>query len=81
MKNKMKESPNQTTRILWHLKAGHKLTAMDALKLFNCWRLSGRILTIRKMGFLIKTDLITTPTKKVIAEYSLMKGSYQTTLF
>ena len=81
MKNTMQKTPTQTTKILLYLKEGNKITGMGALKLFNCWRLSGRILEIRKMGFKIKTDYITTPSNKVIAEYKLMKGCYQTNLF
>ena len=78
--NCYKENPNQTTRVLWHLKAGHKLTALDALNLFGCWRLGARIHNIRAMGFNVKTDLITTSTKKVIAEYSMGKNYRQTQL-
>ena len=76
----MKENPNQTTKILLYLKEGNKITGMDALKLFNCWRLGARIFSIRKMGFNVKTDLITTESKKVIAEYSMGKNYTQTQL-
>ena len=80
MKNKMQENPNQTTKILLYLKEGNKITGMDALNLFGCWRLGARIHNIRAMGFNVKTDLITTSTKKVIAEYSMGKNYRQTQL-
>ena len=80
MENKMQENPNQTTKILLYLKEGNKITGMDALKLFNCWRLGARIFNIRAMGFNVKTDLITTENGKVIGQYSLIKGYIQTRL-
>lgn len=77
----MKENPTQTTKILLYLKEGNKLTGMDALNLFNCWRLGARIFQIREMGFNVIMKLITTNTGKVIGEYSLGKNYTQTKLF
>ena len=77
----MQKNPTQTTRVLWHLKAGHKLTALDALNLFGCWRLGARIWDIKEMGFNVKMKLITTSTGKVVGEYSLGNTYKQTNLF
>jgi len=81
MKNTYKENPSQTTQILWHLKAGYSLTPIDALNMFGCFRLGARIWDIKKMGFNVKSKLITTNTNKVVAEYSLGKNYIQGKLF
>ena len=81
MKNKFKENPSQKTRILLYMKAGNKITGMEALNLFDCWRLPARIGEIKKMGFDVNMELITTNTKKVIGEYSMGKNYMQTQLF
>ena len=79
--NCYKKNPNQTTKILLYLKEGNKITGMDALNLFGCWRLGARIWDIKQMGFKIKSELITTNTNKVVAEYELIKGYTQGKLF
>lgn len=76
----MKTNPNQTTKILLHLKAGKKITGMDALNLFGCWRLGARIFDIKEMGFNVNMKLITTSTGKVIGQYSMGKEFVQTRL-
>jgi hypothetical protein len=40
----------QNEQILNYLKTGHSLTAMDALKLFGCFRLAARIADLKEMG-------------------------------
>ena len=81
MKNTMQKNPTQTTQILLYLKEGNKITGMDALNLFGCWRLGARIWDIKQLGFNVNRELITTSTKKVIAEYSLGKTYTQGKLF
>jgi hypothetical protein len=61
---------SQTNRILNHLKQGKKLTPLQALQKFDCFRLAARINEIRAAGKRIKTDTITRNGKK-IAQYSL----------
>ena len=39
---------SQKQQIRTYLEMGKKLTAMDALNLFGCWNLKGRIYDIRK---------------------------------
>lgn len=48
----------QTNAILSHLKSGHSITAIEALDLFQCFRLAGRINDLRKEGHNIKTTTI-----------------------
>ena len=51
-----------------YLKSGKKLTALDALRRFGTWRLSGRIYELRRGGLAIKTELVKRGEKR-IAEY------------
>lgn len=61
---------SQATRILAHLKAGKKLTPLQALNKFGCLRLSGRVLELRQAGYQIKTRLVRKGRSRV-AEYSI----------
>lgn len=62
---------SQKQRILTYLYSGRTLTSLQALKKFNCWRLSGRIAELRDAGIWVKTEMILTKTGKNIARYSL----------
>lgn len=65
---------SQTNRIKEHLLAGNKITALDALHLFGCLRLSGRIHNLRhEHGLNIKSNLIEVNGKR-IAEYSIQQN-------
>jgi len=55
--------------ILAYLMTGKSITDMEALLMFDCRRLSGRIYNLRKLHN-IETEMITTPTGKRIAKYS-----------
>jgi len=61
---------SQNKQILSHLRNGNRLTPLEALTLFNCFRLSGRIYDLKKSGHDIKTTIING--KKKFAEYSLV---------
>lgn len=61
----------QNQEILQYLKKGGTLTQLEAADRFKCWRLSGRILDLRRKGFDIRTRLIKTSTGKIVAEYYL----------
>ena len=62
---------SQTNKIKEHLLAGNKITALDALHLYGCLRLSGRIHDLRhEHGLNIKSNLIEIEGKR-IAEYSI----------
>ncbi len=62
---------SQELEILMELKRGKKITPLDALKRFGCFRLASRISDLRKQGYEIKTAMIETKTQKHIAQYSL----------
>lgn len=60
----------QTERILAHLAAGRAITPLQALEKYNCWRLSGRILDLRRRGHSIVTTKVTRG-GKTFASYTL----------
>ena len=61
---------SQNSRILAWLKKGRTLTPRQALDLFDCLRLSGRIWELRDAGWDIKMRLKAVgPNKKYVAEY------------
>lgn len=52
----MKKSQN--TQILKALKKGARITPIDALKRFGCFRLSARISDLRKAGHKVKVRMV-----------------------
>ena len=65
-------SASQTARIKAALLRGEKLTPMDALRRFGCFRLGVRIWELRhKCGMDIKAVRHTTESGKTVAAYSL----------
>jgi hypothetical protein len=63
--------PSQNNLILKALKRGAKLTPIDALARFGCFRLSARILDLKAAGHNIKTKIIKSANGKQFAQYSL----------
>ncbi len=61
---------SQNNKILEWLKSGHSITPIDALKMFGCFRLSGRIHFLKSKGHDIKTNIVEMNDKK-FAEYTL----------
>lgn len=64
----MKKSQDQ--RILDYLLSGGKLTPIDALRKFGCFRLSARIYKIRKKHRVL-SELVKVKSGKVVSEYSI----------
>lgn len=70
---------SQTKQILEYLRTGKKLTPLDALQLFGCFRLSARISELRDMGRDMGFEIITDKkevtdkfgNKKYVGEYWL----------
>jgi hypothetical protein len=60
----------QTQQILKHLEKGNKLTSLEALSLFGCFRLAARVQELRDVGHEVKSQLIKIKGKR-IAEYWL----------
>jgi hypothetical protein len=61
----------QKEKIKKHLMKGKSLTAIQALNLFNCFRLAARIADLRNEGMKIYTENYMLKSGKVIAKYSL----------
>ena len=66
----MKTTPSQNSRILKHLMKGKTLNPLQALNLFDCFRLSARVKNLKHDGFPILTTMITKGGKR-FAQYSL----------
>lgn len=45
-------------KILYHLIKGNRLTALQALTMFGCFRLGARIFDLKKFGHDIETEMI-----------------------
>ncbi len=65
------QSRSQSIEILRALQAGQKLTPIEALNRFGCFRLGARIYDLKKQGFSIKSKMVETRDGKRVAEYSL----------
>ena len=63
--------PTQAGRILEHLRAGNRLTALEALELFQCFRLAARIHELRAQHWAIQERTVETRGGKRVAEYWL----------
>lgn len=62
-------SASQNKRIEAWLNAGHRITQLEALNLFGCFRLASRIHDLRDSGMDIKMERIITPSGKRVAQY------------
>jgi hypothetical protein len=62
---------SQNKQIADYLNKGKKLTPIDALNKFGCFRLASRINDLRNDGMKISTKIIKLENKKQIAQYSL----------
>lgn len=49
---------SQNKQIAEYMKSGKKITSLDALYLFSCFRLSARIDNLKKEGMDIKSETI-----------------------
>ena len=62
---------SQNKQIADYLNKGKKLTTIDALNKFGCFRLASRINDLRNDGMNITTKIIKLENKKQVAQYSL----------
>lgn len=62
---------SQNKQIANYLNKGKKLTPIDALNKFGCFRLAARIADLRNEGMNIVTNTIKLKNKKQIAQYSI----------
>jgi hypothetical protein len=63
--------PTQAGKILVYLQAGNRITALEALQKFGCFRLAARIHELRNQGWQIAERMVETSSRKRVAEYSL----------
>ena len=63
--------PTQAGRILAYLREGHRITALEALELFQCFRLAARVHELRREGWNIIERAVETASGKRIAQYSM----------
>lgn len=61
---------SQRLKIWAHLEAGNKITALDALKRFQCFRLASRIHELKKAGYPVVSQKIELNGKKVSQYYA-----------
>ena len=62
---------SQNKQIADYLNKGKKLTPIDALNKFGCFRLAARIADLRNEGMNIVTNIIKLENNKQIAQYSI----------
>lgn len=68
----MSDRKSQNERIRKHLERGKSIDPMLALRMFNCFRLSGRIFDLKAAGLNIVPTMVTKNGKR-FAEYRLEK--------
>jgi hypothetical protein len=73
MKDNVNENEVQCTsqakKILAYMKAGNRITPIDALNLFGSFRLGARIADLRADGHEIKSEFVKTATGKRVKSY------------
>lgn len=62
-------SASQAKRILAYLKAGNRITPIEALEKFGSFRLGARIAELRADGHAIQSEFVTTPNGKRVKSY------------
>ena len=61
---------SQRQKIMAFLEAGNKLTALDALKKWGCFRLASRIHELKKAGYPVVSQTIEMNGKKISQYYT-----------
>ena len=62
-------SLSQAKKILAYMQAGNRITPIDALNLYGCFRLGARIADLRADGHEIKSEFVKTATGKRVKAY------------
>lgn len=63
------QSASQAKRILAYMQTGHRITGLEALDMFGCFRLPSRITDLRNKGYDISSRFVKTASGKSIKEY------------
>lgn len=69
----MERTQSQEKSILKYLQMGFTLTPLEALKKFDCLRLSGRVHSLRQQGHNIETTMVR-EINKTYARYKMAKS-------
>lgn len=64
-------SKSQTDRILEWMLSGNSITPLEALEKFKCFRLGARISDIKKKGYIVYSEFVTTESEKKVKRYHL----------
>lgn len=62
-------SQSQASKILDWMLRGHRITPIQALDKFGSFRLGARIADLKKKGWPIKSEFVTTPNGKRVKAY------------
>jgi hypothetical protein len=65
----------QKNAIFHHLKSGARLTPIEALKRFGCYRLGARIWDLRQAGHTIHREMVEVKPGTYVARYKLLKAA------
>lgn len=60
----------QSQKILRWLQAGNRISPLQALNMFGCFRLGARCYDLKKAGYPVRSEMVTVNGKRV-AEYRL----------
>lgn len=66
-----KTSRSQADLILEWMKEGNSITPLEALNRFKCFRLGARIADIKKKGYIVYSEFVTTNSEKKVKRYHL----------
>lgn len=62
-------SQSQKQKILEYMLSGKRITPLEALHYWNCFRLGARIADLRADGHEIKSEFVVTPSGKRVKSY------------
>ena len=71
------ESASQNAKILKHLMRGQKLTQLEALSRFGCFRLGARIHDLKAKDYPIESERYKMNNGKIVARYFITKANRQ----
>ena len=66
----------QNEQIADHLLKGNKITSIEALDLFQCFRCASRISELKNKGFIISDKTVETTTGKHVSQYWMEEDNY-----
>ena len=63
------QAGSQAKRILAYMQEGHRITPIEALNLFGCFRLGARIADLKDGGHQIESEFVKTESGKHVKSY------------